>query len=115
VVHTVSGAAANCKIECTIAQDDKSVTISLPADAKGMKPRDTLLLFAGEMEAVSSRPQTDAYRAKWEGDRLVVSNSVAFVSITQQLFIENGQLTIASKVNNPDGTTHSAVFVYARK
>jgi len=100
-VGYLSGGAVNCMTECTIVQTSRTLTISRPADTDGVKPPDVVLNLDGSESKIAdsfkSRRIEFTAHAKWDGGKLVVTHSIAALTITQTLALEHGRLTVVNE------------------
>jgi hypothetical protein len=93
----VSGAGFNCGAQCTIVQDDRTLRVSRPAE-NGTTPPDLVLTFeAGGDGAPSPQPQTNGAHAKWDGDTLLVTQSMGPMTIRQTIARQQNRLVVTSR------------------
>jgi hypothetical protein len=110
----VSGAAFNCGIECTIAQEGQTLTISrTPGEDGAKRPPAVLQIATGDGPNQPVGPAGTL--AKWEGEQLVVTRSMGVLSIRQAITIERGQLVVASLVDTGRPDDLRSVQTYSRK
>jgi len=105
-VIEVSGGAFNCGKVCTLVQTTKALTISRPADDKTPKRPDVVLTLG----AVSGSPQ-----AHWDGERLVVTNSLGVITTKQTIVRQGKKLIVTSEVAAPGADTSPVVQTYMTK
>jgi hypothetical protein len=91
----VSGAGFNCGAQCTIVQDARTIRVSRPAE-NGTTPRDLVLTFAAD-DPQSAQPQTNAAHATWDGDTLLVTQSMGPVTIRQTIVRQQNRLIVTSR------------------
>jgi hypothetical protein len=100
-VGYLSGAAVNCMAECTIVQDDRTLTISRATDESGLKPPDVVLNLDGRPSVITeirnSRRSEFTASARWDGGKLVVTHSIGQLAITQTLALVDGTLTVTNE------------------
>ncbi|HKT81369.1 MAG TPA: hypothetical protein VJP86_14185, partial [Vicinamibacterales bacterium] len=100
-VQFVSGGAVNCGPECTISQNAMTLTIVRPA-VKDHTPPDVgtvVLNLDGSDSTITQRrdpPDTYTAKAKWDGDRLVVTREMGPLTVTQMLSLDQGKLKVTS-------------------
>jgi len=104
---SVSGGAFNCGVECTITQTDHTLTVSKPANAQGVKPRDTVINLESTAGATSP--------AQWDGSVLVLTRALGPTKVVQKLSIEAGKLTIVSEVSPGNVAPLTQIYVKANK
>jgi hypothetical protein len=104
-VIEVSGGAFNCGKVCTIVQTTKALTVSRPADDKTPKRQDVVLAFGA----------TGSAKAEWDGENLVVTNSMGVITTKQTLIRQGKTLIVTSVVEAPGADASPVVQTYIMK
>lgn len=106
----VSGAAINCYLECTNAQDARTITITRASTPPNVAPPDSgeVVLNIDGRDTELGPPNMFGHlaNAKWDGDKVVVTRELGnHLSCTQTLSLEDGKLTIVIQFNVSDAPT----------
>ena len=105
-VIEVSGGAFNCGKVCTIVQTTKALTVSRAADDKTPKHPDVVLTFGGV---------TGSAQAQWDGEKLVVTNSMGVITTRQTIIRQGKTLIVTSVVEAPGADASPVVQTYITK
>lgn len=84
-VLEVSGAAFNCGAQCTIVQNARTLTVSRPAPENAPQRPDVVL-------------NLNTGGAQWEGNNLVVTQSMGVLQIRQVIALEKDRLIVTSLI-----------------
>jgi hypothetical protein len=111
------GGAFNCGMECTIAQDATSITIT-PVGPNGPGEPRKIMLTGDTKYSVPGRQGGAATevtaKSKWVGDKLEISVTRDMqgtaVTSTQTLSIAAGTLTVVSNSGQPDAQPQTATY-----
>lgn len=109
----VDGAGFNCGAACTIVQDGRTLRVSRPEE-NGKKPRDIVLTFAPTETGAQSAHDGDA-TAKWDGQQLLVTNSMGTMTIHQTIAVQKDRMIVTSQMTT--GTTPGEIWrqTYVRR
>ncbi len=109
----VSGAGFNCGAQCTIVQDARTIRVSRPAE-NGTTPPDLVLTFEVSGDgAPSPQPQTNGAHATWDGDTLLVTQSMGPMTIRQTIARQQSRLIVTSRsiVGTDQGEEWRQIYV----
>jgi hypothetical protein len=101
----ISGAGFNCASGCTIVQTASTLTVSRPANAKGVTPPDVVLGLEGQVGSVKAT-------ATWDGLKLVVTRTVALSTIRQTISLDEGRLRLVTTFDTPG--IDPVTFIYKK-
>jgi hypothetical protein len=105
----ISGAAINCYLECTIVQDTVTIGVTRASMPPNVAPPDsgTVVLNIDGRDTEIGPPNSFGHiaKAKWDGDKLVVTRYAGQISCTQTMSIEDGKLTVTTKFSVSDDVT----------
>lgn len=105
-VLEVSGGAFNCGRICTIIHARQSLTVSRLADDKAPKRQDVVLAIGGV---------TGSAEARWDGDKLVVSNSLGVITTKQTIARQGNKLKVTSWIVAPGADPSPVVQTYIKR
>jgi hypothetical protein len=98
----VDGGGFNCAAACTIVQDARTLRVSRPEE-NGKKPRDIVLTFEAGRGAGSPSADDAAAGARWDGQKLLVTNSMGTMTIHQTIAVQKDRMVVTSQLTT--GTT----------
>ncbi len=91
-------AGINCGPECTITQNDKTLTLTRPANQPGAPDTGLVVLNldGSDSTVTPSKGSPFVVHAKWDGGKLVVTHEMTYFTIRQTLSVADGKLTIVN-------------------
>ncbi len=100
----VSMAGINCGPECTITQNEKTLTLTRPANQAGAPDTGLVVLNldGSDMTVTQSNGSKFVVHAKWDAGKLVVTHTYAYFTIKQVLSLTDGKLTIVNDLGVGD-------------
>lgn len=100
----VSMAGINCGPECTITQNEKTLTLTRPANQSGAPDTGLVVLNLDGSDSTVTQSNGSKFvvRAKWDAGKLVVTHEYAYFTITQVLSLTDGRLTIVNDLGVGD-------------
>ncbi len=109
MISIASGAALNCGVTCTIAQNGDSLTVIRPDQPGTIAPDSGTVTLAtnGSESSVKggSASENGEFKAtaKWEGEKLVVTRAITpSLTVTQTLSLVGGKLHVVTQFSSQD-------------
>jgi hypothetical protein len=100
----VSMAGINCGPECTITQNDKTLTLTRPANQSGAPDTGLVVLNLDGSDSTVTQSNGSKFvvHVKWDAGKLVVTHEYAYFTIKQTLSLTDGKLTIINDLGVGD-------------